>query len=81
MGQYTTDANTTLHLEDGQVIGPGQVFVTAFRPEQEAQLLACGAITTPPVPETVTIAGVEVDVITGAAVIHESVAGNPGQKE
>lgn len=46
MGRYTAEANTTLHLDDGQIVSPGASFETEFRPEQESSLLAAGAITT-----------------------------------
>ncbi len=89
MRRYTTDANTTLQLEDGQTIGPDQLFVTEFRPEQEASLLACGAITRAD-DESIDL-GPHVGAITGDLMDggvdvedssnNESPAGDPGHKE
>ncbi len=58
MGIYTTDADTTLTLDDGRVIAKGATFEADLRPEQEAHWLACGAITIPgSVVEPVVLSG------------------------
>jgi len=68
MGRYTTDGNTTLTLDDGRSIAPGETFEADFTAEKAAFLLACGAVT--------------VAVVPAAAEIHESAtAGDPGPKE
>lgn len=79
MGRYTAEANTTLHLDDGQVVSPGATFETEFRPEQEAHLLACAAIVK---------AGFDLepppDVVAAVQVAPETdvqPAGEPGVKE
>jgi hypothetical protein len=78
MGRYTAEANTTLHLDDGQVVTPGEVFETEFRPEQEAHLLACGAMTKAE-PEYALPVDVVSDVPTVLADVQP--AGEPGVKE
>ncbi len=77
MGHYVSGPST-LVLDDGQVIPPGTAFETVFRPEQEAQLVACGAITIAPSPSAV----VEyVARVGGVDSSFAETAGEPGLKE
>ena len=85
MGTYTTDADTTLTLDDGRVIAKGARFEAELRPEQAAHWIACGAIT--------AAGSVAAPVVLSGGVpivdLHPSVApettvqsaGDPGVKE
>ncbi len=83
MGHYVSGPST-LALDDGQGIPPGTSFETVFRPAQEAQLLACGAITIAAVSEVfepVAVRSADLVFTDGRAFISELAAGDPGQKE